>query len=135
MGIDQPKAVLQQAIELTNNSLIKYEDFLQSVKNDELQKIVENIVDKKQAQLALLNKINSTIEKGNDIKDLLSAGSFGDLTGRSDLNNLNQLIESEMDVLHTDNAPKQRRKNSAKTNECKNCKHYQYCKAMNKLMD
>lgn len=138
MESDHFNSVLQQVMEQTSNSLVKYDKLLQSAKDKDMQTIIKNMFEKKQAQLALLNQINATAQEGHDISDLLSAGSFGDLSGRSEFNNnLNQLIQAGMNDSQTNTATakKQKRKNSTKTNECRNCKHYQYCKAMNKLMD
>lgn len=136
MGSDQFFSMLQQVMEQANNSLAKCENLLQSAKDKDMQTIIKNMVEKKQAQLSLLNQINATAQEDHDISDLLSAASFGNLNGRSEFNNnLNQLIQSGMNVSQTNTANQQKSKNAAKTNECRNCKHYKHCKAMNKLMD
>jgi len=129
MESDQFFSVLQQAMDQANNSLARYGKLLQSAKDKDMQTIIKNMAEKKQAQLEALKQIKETARGGKDISSLVSAGSLGNLSGRSEFNkNFNQLIQSEINTSRT------KPSDTAKTKNCRNCKHYRYCKAKNKLL-
>ncbi|HNX92665.1 MAG TPA: hypothetical protein PKW50_03380 [Syntrophomonas sp.] len=139
MESDQFFSALQQAMDRTNNSLAKYGKLLQSAKDKDMQTIIKNMAEKKQAQLEALKQIKETAQGGKDISSLVSAGSLGNLSGRSEFNkSFNQLIQSGINTPRTNpvnNSSDTGHMNTAKTKSCRSCKHYNYCKAKNRLID